>query len=264
MNMRFLVLSLVCLAVSFEGLLANEFQLDHDFHRSLAPGFSHMTKVNKRMKRQTNDFCATMCSIELDTNLKTFMPEEYNNLLESESQDPFTGPTFTTDQFTTFCNDIYKPFIECIDKCESSAELDEVQRSLKPVDFICVDRFDDYIRNLPCFASYRNATLEKCLYGICADKKDAPKKLKEATAMLQYTRDFSNIKKLMADNCELVECLWPCEKHIIKHGCGKDAARLMRDDLEVIQDTTKQTFVNYNLMMLWPHECDLTFLQHKN
>jgi len=160
----------------------------------------------------------------------------------------------------------YRTAKQCIDVCPDSDAKTTLLNTYSSLQFMCIDRVDDWKGYTPCL-------FDHCaeIQGACVPKCGSFKNVvKSVTGLLQEALDkqnsdysdnstaldMENFAKVLSESCSRLYCFKDCSKEITKNVCGNNAW-IMNIDLQ--WTTLTSLFYSLrqqgNLKIDWPLEC---------
>jgi len=198
--------------------------------------------------------CVLDCMETMDEKLKEAFPEVANKSSDNELADALLKSDYDPEKFEQFC-DIYTPSARCLDRCPKSEVKKIVQKGLAMLQYMCVDKYDDFRKHGPCMdkagKEIDQICGEKCKeYGESVQKLE---KLTEADNVEDYEDD--NVNALLSQTCNFVDCLMQCDQPIMAEKCGKAAADLERDTVRVAFRSLSDVLETAPNGGIWPESC---------
>lgn len=155
----------------------------------------------------------------------------------------------------------YRIAKQCIDACPDSDAKTTTLNSYSSLQFMCIDRIDDWKGYTPCLFEHCTEIQSACTPK-CGTFKDV---IKRMTGLLQDTDDqlaagnssaldMENIATVLSESCSRLYCFKDCSKKITKDLCG-NGAWIMNIDLQWTTLTSMFYSLNQNLTVDWPVEC---------
>lgn len=156
----------------------------------------------------------------------------------------------------------YRTAKQCIDACPDSDAKTTLLNSYSSLQFMCIDRIDDWKGYTPCL-------FENCveIQGACTPKCGSFKNvIKRVTGLLQNTNeqigsgnstalDMENFATVLSESCSRLYCFKDCSKEITKNVCGT-GAWIMNVDIQWATLTSMfYSLRQSNLKIDWPLEC---------
>jgi len=152
-----------------------------------------------------------------------------------------------------FCT-IYKASRFRLAACGDSQMKTFAAKALAVVDFVCIDRYDEFVGAFPCIQKVDRLMDAECQTN-CSAYESAAEKLSSAGALIVKKYGPNEIKELFAQSCLYVSCFMNCQKPILEAKCGEKVLMLEMTSIGV-------TFRNLDDMMsqsaasnVWPREC---------
>jgi len=180
------------------------------------------------------------------------------NFTEAKGNNSHQFYSVVTEQsLDSFCK-LYIPRQKEISKCENSTLKLYVTDGFAIFDFICIERLDDFKRELPCLQKVDDEIQQKCTPN-CTDDKDAAEKFTKmgpSNALSSVMSQDNDTLEALAHFCTHLKCLVRCQTPIVKAKCGKPAVKLIHDGVRVTFKKLNELTVATSAQDSWPKECN--------
>jgi len=263
-SLYLIVFGVVLATATANSVLRTTRQLSISKRYAISP-LLEKAELARRAKRQAPTFlgpqdpeqCVLECTEIMDEKLTDAFPEAAsNNSNEDVAQKVLKDGDYDAKKFEQFC-DIYTPSSRCIRQCPDSDMKKFTVKSLKMVEYMCVERYDDFRKYGKCMDKAGKEIDEICT-DQCSSYESGMKKLENLTkenTNIDY--DEYDISDLLNQSCLYVGCLIQCDQPIMKQKCGQGAADLELDTIQVafesLDDIMASTTGDGDL---WPDSCE--------
>lgn len=139
---------------------------------------------------------------------------------------------YEPNQVDTLCT-AHKQANKCLEACPEGEMRNVGMNALTPLNFMCVDRFEDFKKHLPCLDS-NCEFIEKSCQPSCRQYLTSVNQLTELQRDMNARQSYGApaITKIISDACGFIECFNKCSRPVIVDKCGPDAADLQRDTVK--------------------------------
>lgn len=156
----------------------------------------------------------------------------------------------------------YRTARQCIDQCPQSDSKTTLINSFGGLQFMCIDRIDDWKGYTPCLSEHceeiQSACSPKCgSFGFIIQQ--VVRVLQQAN--YQYAQgnssaiDVNKFSKVFGESCSRLYCFNDCSRNMTTNYCGNGALSLAED----IQWTTLSSMFyslrQWGIDLEWPNEC---------
>jgi hypothetical protein len=161
----------------------------------------------------------------------------------------------------------YRTARQCIEQCKFSETKTNLLSTFAGLQFICIDRIDDWKGYMPCLS-------EHCveIQGACAPKCGSFNYIiKQVVALLQEANDrrfaqrdasknstaldVDRFSKVFADSCSRIYCFNHCSREMTNNFCGMGALALSEDIQWISLSSMFYSLRQWGVEIEWPVEC---------
>jgi len=191
---------------------------------------------NSRHKRQVgwrsvdNEYddastCLLNCAIQLQRASLQYKNHE-DGSGSSSNANRLLKPAFNLTRLSNMCQAM-RPPVQCFDRCPASATKALLQKTLEPIRFICIDRYQDFLNNLRCMHKLDTTTASQCSPR-CRRYEAAVNRTVQLGRQpsLRYLYSSSELQAMISGTCQWVQCFMDCSVPMIRSVCGTTAADL--------------------------------------
>jgi hypothetical protein len=167
----------------------------------------------------------------------------------------------------------YKELKTCVDACPDSPIKKMSLSPFKLLQFICIERNDDYKKHMPCLSGICPDVQRACVPK-CGSIEESTQKL--AALMFQSFGgrpggppgssvtappspgkdvDSKDVAKVAGETCTKMKCFFDCGEGTVTKQCGKDGYLLYRDFTWNMFSSMVQSMSSIGLQSEWPEEC---------
>lgn len=169
--------------------------------------------------------CILNCANQLQRAAKQYRDDD-DTTTQTTQANQLMKPAFNLTRLTTVCSAM-RPSVECFDRCQASTLKNQIQKSLEPIRFICIDRYQDFLNNLRCMHKLDATSSQQCTPR-CRRFEAAVNKTTQL-AQRPYLRHFytvAELKEMLSGTCQYVQCYMDCSVPLTRSVCGDTAANL--------------------------------------
>jgi len=158
----------------------------------------------------------------------------------------------------------YRAAKQCIDTCPESDAKTNILHSLSGLQFMCIDRIDDWKGYTPCLSEHcvqvQDACDPKCgsFYFILKQVVDLLRQANDnryARPGNATTLDLGQFGKVFADSCSRIYCLNDCSREMVRNFCGNGALNLGEDIMWTTLSSMFYSLRQFGVNVEWPIEC---------
>jgi len=204
---------LLCFALST--IQASNF---HSFYQDIARF--------KREAAEDGSICLLSCIEAMEEQLNTIKSVRTQH---AQIQQSSTCQRYEPEQLEALCGS-HKEARQCLDACPDGEMRMVGMHALTPLNFMCVDRLEDFKQHLPCLDSICQSAESTC-HPTCRQYQPSVDKLTEIQrdTQIRQSSDAMAVTKMVSDACEFIDCFNDCSRPLIVEKCGSGAADLQRD-----------------------------------
>jgi len=186
----------------------------------------HKRQANWRSVDEEYDestVCLLNCANQLQRAASQYQNEDE---FESTNANRLLKPSLNLTRLTNVCQAM-RPPVQCFDRCPDSTLKSQLQTTLEPIRFICVDRYRDFMDNLRCMHKL-DATANAQCTPRCRRFEAAVNRTMQL-GRRPYLRHFyavSELKEMLSGTCQFVQCYMDCSVPLTRSVCGETAASL--------------------------------------
>jgi len=200
------------------------------------------------------DICVIKCLRSTEEHLGGLQEEDKKNQSPLSPQSALNRD-YDPKDFQKLC-DAYRPGRKCLDSCDNTNLKTAALKGMALLQFMCVERFDDFKENLPCMNN-ASAAAEIACKPNCSEFEQAVNRLEELAGNRDLVTQVSQqqLTRTLAGSCLYVECLGHCGNPITEKQCGKKVAELDEELVKHVFNSLRNTVTALGAGDQLPKEC---------